>query len=72
MVPATWRTLRPQPLRKYSVSNSIAAHKHRTRLHVLRDRLKRAVRDQKRGLPGAKERVAAHSAKRAAYRASHP
>ncbi|MGM9486888.1 hypothetical protein [Ideonella sp. YS5] len=56
----------------HQVSNSIAAHKHRTRLHVLRDRLKRAMRDEKRGLPGAKERVAAHREKRAAYRASHP
>jgi len=56
----------------HEMSNAIAAHKHRTRLHVLRDRLKRAVRDQKRGLPGAKERVAAHSAKRAAYRAANP
>lgn len=54
------------------VSNCIAAHKHRTRLHVLRDRLKRALRDQKRGLAGAKERVAAHSAKRSAYRAANP
>jgi hypothetical protein len=54
------------------VANSIAAHKHRTKLHVLRDRLKRALRDQKRGLAGAKERVAAHTAKRAEYRAAHP
>lgn len=54
------------------MSNAIAAHKHRTRLHVLRDRLKRALRDQKRGLAGAAERVAAHRANRAAYRALHP
>jgi hypothetical protein len=54
------------------MSNAIAAHKHRTRLHVLRDRLKRAVRDKKRGLPGAAERVAAHTAKRSAYRAANP
>jgi hypothetical protein len=54
------------------MSNSIAAHKHRTRLHVLRARLKRALRDEKRGLAGAKERVAAHRAKRSAYLALHP
>jgi len=54
------------------MSNSIAAHKHRTKLHVLRDRVKRALRDQKRGLKGAAERVKAHSAKRAEYRAAHP
>jgi hypothetical protein len=47
-----------------------SARKHRARLHVLRDRLKRAIRDQKRGLAGAAERVAAHSAKRAEYRAA--
>jgi hypothetical protein len=47
------------------------ARKHRTRLHVLRDRLKRAIRSSKRHLPGAAERVADHTAKRAAYRASH-
>jgi hypothetical protein len=41
-------------------------------LHVLRDRLKRALRDQKRGLLGAAERVAAHSARRSAYRAANP
>ena len=54
------------------MSNAIAAHKHRAKLHLLRDRLRRARRDQKRGMPGAAERVAAHSAKRAAYRAAHP
>jgi hypothetical protein len=59
-------------LESRTVSNSIAAHKHRTRLHVLRDRLKRALRDHKRGLPGAAERVTGHRAKRAAYRAAHP
>ena len=52
--------------------NNIAAHKHRTRLHVLRDRVKRALRDQKRGLPGAAARLAAHTARRAAYRLAHP
>lgn len=54
------------------MSNAIAAHKHRTRLHVLRDRLKRALRDKKRGMPGAAERVAAHTAKRSAYRTANP
>ena len=54
------------------MSNAIAAHKHRTMLHVLRDRVQRAQRDEKRGMPGAAERVAAHIAKRAAYRAAHP
>lgn len=54
------------------MSKNIAAHKHRTRLHVLRDRLKRALRDKKRGLPGATERIAAHRAKRAEYRAANP
>jgi hypothetical protein len=54
------------------MANNIAAHKHRTRLHVLRDRLKRATRDAKRGLAGAKERVAAHRAKREQYRAANP
>ena len=52
------------------MSNSIAAHKHRTKLHILRDRVKRALRDQKRGVPGAAERVLAHTEKRAAYRAA--
>jgi hypothetical protein len=54
------------------MANNIAAHKHRTRLHVLRDRLKRAMRDAKRGLTGAAERVAEHRAKREQYRAAHP
>jgi hypothetical protein len=54
------------------MSKSIKAHKHRTRLHVLRDRLKDAVRDAKRGLVGAEERVIAHRAKRNDYRAAHP
>ena len=54
------------------MSNAIAAHKHRTRLHVLRDRLHRALRDAKRKLPGSAERVVLHRAKRAAYRALHP
>jgi hypothetical protein len=54
------------------MSNAIAAHKHRTTLHILRDRLKRAIRDQKRGVAGAAERVTAHRAKRVAYRAANP
>ena len=54
------------------MSNAIAAHKHRTMLHVLRDRVQRAQRDEKRGMAGSAERVAAHTAKRAAYRAAHP
>ena len=54
------------------LSNAIAAHKHRTKLHVLRDWLKRALRDEKRGLADSKERVAAHRAKREAYRSAHP
>jgi hypothetical protein len=53
------------------MANCIAAHKHRTRLHILRDRLRRALRDAKRRLPGALDRVAAHRAKRAEYRAAH-
>jgi hypothetical protein len=59
-------------LKGFRMSNCIAAHKHRTRLHVLRDRLKRALRDEKRGLTGASERVVAHRAKRSAYRAANP
>ncbi|MBK6852649.1 MAG: hypothetical protein IPG93_13675 [Burkholderiales bacterium] len=54
------------------MSNAIAAHAHRTKLHVLRDRLHRAIRDVKRGKPGAEARVIAHTARRAEYRAAHP
>ncbi|MCX2862523.1 hypothetical protein OOZ63_11785 [Paucibacter sp. PLA-PC-4] len=54
------------------MSNAIAAHKHRARLHILRDKVKRALRDQLRGIPGADARVVAHQAARAAYRAAHP
>ena len=57
---------------KAPMANSIAAHKHRTKLHVLRDRLKSALRDLKRGLPGAAQRVEIHRANRAQYRAAHP
>ncbi|HSI61029.1 MAG TPA: hypothetical protein VLA16_25955 [Ideonella sp.] len=54
------------------MSNAIAAHKHRARLHILRDRVKRALRDAKRGMTGAAERVTAHRAKRSEYRAANP
>lgn len=54
------------------MSKATAASRHRGRLHVLRDRLQRALRDMKRSLPGAQERVVAHSAKRAQYRAANP
>ena len=54
------------------MANNIAAHKHRTRLHVLRDRVKRAKRDLKCRVPGAKERLTAHSAKREQYRTANP
>jgi hypothetical protein len=54
------------------MSNATRNSRHRGRLHVLRDRLKRAERDVKRGVAGAKERVAAHSAKRMQYRAANP
>jgi hypothetical protein len=54
------------------MANNIAAHKHRTRLHVLRDRERRARRDLKCRVPGAKERLAAHSARREQYRSAHP
>jgi hypothetical protein len=54
------------------MSNATNASRHRARLHILRDRLQRAVRDVKRGIVGAKERVAAHTAKRAKYRAANP
>jgi hypothetical protein len=39
---------------------------------VLRDRERRAKRDLKCRVPGAKERLAAHSAKRAEYRTANP
>jgi hypothetical protein len=55
-----------------TMSNATNASRHRGRLHVLRDRLRRAVRDVKRGVAGAKERVATHTAKRAKYRAANP
>jgi hypothetical protein len=54
------------------MSNAIAAHKHRAQLHILRDKVKRALRDAKRSIPGAAERVITHQAARAAYRAAHP
>jgi hypothetical protein len=58
--------------RKTTMSNATGASRHRGRLHILRDRLKRAQRDAKRGVAGAKERVAAHTEKRAKYRAANP
>jgi hypothetical protein len=58
--------------RGFAMSKNIAAHKHRTRLHVLRDRVRRAKRSVKRRLAGAPERLAAHRTKRAEYRAAHP
>lgn len=54
------------------MSKATGASRHRGRLHVLRDRLQRALRDLKRGVAGAQERVVAHTAKRAAYRAANP
>jgi hypothetical protein len=54
------------------MSNATAAKKHRTRLHIYRDRVKRAKRAEKRGMPGATARLADHRAKREAYRAAHP
>jgi hypothetical protein len=54
------------------MANATAASRHRGRLHVLRDRLQRALRDMKRGVAGSQERVLAHSAKRAQYRAANP
>jgi hypothetical protein len=54
------------------MANNIAAHKHRTRLHVLRDRVRRAKRAVKRRMAGAKERLATHTALRAQYRSAHP
>jgi hypothetical protein len=43
------------------------AQRNRTRLHVLRDNVHRAKRDVKRKLPGAVQRLKAHSAARLAY-----
>jgi len=43
------------------------AQRKRTRLHVLRDNVHRARRDVKMQVPGAKERLKAHSAARLAY-----
>jgi hypothetical protein len=54
------------------MANATSNSRHRGRLHVLRDRLKRALRDMKRGIAGAQERVVAHSTKRAQYRAANP
>jgi hypothetical protein len=54
------------------MANATTASRHRGRLHVLRDRQQRALRDMKRGVAGAQERVLAHSAKRAQYRSANP
>ncbi|MDQ6626852.1 MAG: hypothetical protein M3Z29_00140 [Pseudomonadota bacterium] len=43
------------------------AQRNRTRLHVLRDNVRRAKRDLKLSRPGAKERLKAHTAARLAY-----
>ena len=43
------------------------AQRNRTKLHVLRDNVKRAKRAVKRKLPGAVERLKAHKAVRLAY-----
>jgi len=43
------------------------AQRNRTRLHVLRDNVHRAKRAVKLSLPGAKERLKAHTAARLAY-----
>jgi hypothetical protein len=63
--PPFWKASTP-------MSNAIAAHKHRTMLHILRDRVKRALRDEKHGVAGAAERVITHRAKREAYRTANP
>jgi hypothetical protein len=54
------------------MAKATSASRHRTRLHVLRDRQERALRDMKRGVTGAQERVLAHSTKRAQYRTANP
>jgi hypothetical protein len=54
------------------MAKATSASRHRARLHVLRDRLERALRDVKRGVTGAQERVMAHSTKRAQYRTANP
>jgi len=43
------------------------AQRKRTRLHVLRDNVHRAKRAVKLSLPGAKDRLKAHTAARLAY-----
>lgn len=49
---------------------AIQAQRNRARSHVLRDNVHRAQRDVKRKLPGAAERLKAHTATRAAFAAS--
>ncbi len=46
---------------------AIKAQRTRKRMHVLRDKVHRAKRDVKRSLPGAAERLKAHSAARLAF-----
>ena len=46
---------------------AIQAQRNRARLHVLRDNVRRAKRDVKRGLQGAAERLKAHVAARLTY-----
>jgi hypothetical protein len=43
------------------------SQRNRTKLHILRDNVHRAKRDVKLKLPGAAERLKAHSAARLAY-----
>jgi hypothetical protein len=50
---------------------AIQAQRNRARLHVLRDNVHRARRDLKFKLPGAAERLKAHTAARLAYTAAH-
>ncbi len=68
----TAQAIAPYKSKGSTMSNSIAAHKHRTRLHILRDRVQHALRDAKHGKEGAAERVVKHQEARAAYRAAHP
>ncbi len=46
---------------------AIQAQRNRARRHVLRDNVHRALRDVKRKLPGAAERLKAHRAARLAH-----
>jgi hypothetical protein len=46
---------------------AIQAQRNRAKLHRLRDNVHRAKRSLKQGLPGAAERLKAHTAARLAY-----